>query len=180
MLESHKCYGKKKWSRAFREFRMPGIQTRVIQDINRVIRVGVIEKGSYAQRPEGSQWVSEPHHTWKGREPQAKVTTVARTAYLTCLKTIKEASIVGTELENRRVGAEVRGITRGKNGKSCMALNTIVKTLVFTLKDMGSYYSMLSKHVVWSDFDFTIITLAAVLKTDCRGVLVSYCHNNIV
>ena len=44
---------------------------------------------------------------------------------------IKEAMRAGVELENRRrVGAEVREITRGKEGKSWMAMNTIVKTLV--------------------------------------------------
>lgn len=43
---------------------------------------------------------------------------------------IKEAMRAGVELENRRVGAEVRQITRGKEGKSWMAMNTIVKTLV--------------------------------------------------
>lgn len=30
-----------------------------------------------------------------------------------------------------------------------------------------------------SDLDFKIITLAAVLKIDCRGAFVTYCHNNV-
>ena len=51
---------KKKWSRSFREFRMPGVQTRVIYDINRRVRVGTIKKVIYKQRPEGSELVSMP------------------------------------------------------------------------------------------------------------------------
>lgn len=53
------------------------------------------------------------------------------------------------ELENRRiVGAEVREMTKGKEGESCMALNTTVKTLVCTLKDMGNDCRILSRRVI--------------------------------
>lgn len=74
---------------------------------------------------------------------------MASTVYLTCLRSIREASIAGVELENRRiVGAEVREMTRGKEAESCMALNTTVKTLVCTLKDMGNNCRILSRCVI--------------------------------